>query len=153
MTKEISPTTANKVRAKLDVIKVKLEKMEEAKNAGARTNGLFHWNGRTVELQDQNKAIKLSGVTSISLLISILGFLLTRKMEYELASEKLELDHFPVFQWSNYPLDAWENDIKSRINVITHQSEVEKLTKLRDELSKYVSEEDRVNQLLAQIEE
>lgn len=152
MTKELSTTTANKVREKLTLINERLAKMEEAKNAGPRTNGIFHWNGRDgIETQGQ-KGVEIKSVTSISLLIAILGFILTRRAEYELAAEQLDLNTFPVFSWCKYPIDAWENDIKVRINTITHQDEVNKLTKLKEELSKYVSEEDRVMALLNQIE-
>jgi len=150
MTKELSTTTATKIRSALETIKKRLDEMTIAKDAGPRTNGMFHWNGR--EDQGQTNGIVIHKVSSIALLISILGFLMTRKEEYDKAAEALNLNSFPVFQWSKYPLDAWEHDIRVRINIIGHSTEIEKLTKLRDELSKYVTEEDRVNSLLAQIE-
>jgi len=151
MTKELSVNTASKVRKALEDIKKRLDDMTVAKDAGPRTNGIFHWNGRENQ-NSGNNGIPINKIQSISLLISILGFLLTRKEEYDKAANLLDMNPFPVFKWSNYPIDAWENDIKSQINLITHSSEIEKLTKLRDELSKYVTEEDRVNSLLAQIE-
>lgn len=153
MTKEISLPTKDKVRSTLASIKAKLDKMEEAKNAGAKTNGLFHWNGREGMEANTNNVVKINSITAVAYLISILGFILTRKSEYDLAAEKLEMGTFPVFKWSGYQIDAWENDIKARINTINHSSEVEKLTKLRDDLSKYVSEEDRVEELLKQFSE
>jgi hypothetical protein len=152
MTKELSISTTTKVREKLNLINQRLEKMQIAKDAGPRTNGIFHWNGRD-QAVSQTGSVEIKKVTSIALLISILGFLLTRKDEYDKAAERLDLNPFPVFLWSKYPLDAWENDIKAQISLITHSSEIEKLTKLKDELSKYVSEEDRVTALLEQIGE
>jgi hypothetical protein len=153
MTTEISTKTADLVRTKLVKINEKLSQMELAKNAGPRTNGIFHWNGRA-DMPDSNTgSVNISKVLNVTLLISILGFLMTRKKEYDAAAEHLELNPFPVFMWSKYPLDAWENDIKAQINVILHSSELEKLTKLKNELSKYVSEEDRVNELLKQLED
>lgn len=148
---ELSKTTANLVRDKLEKINKRLSEMQIAKDAGPRTNGMFHWNGRDSQTNDLSKAVQINKVTSIALLISILGFLITRKKEYDEAADKLDLGTFPVFQWSKYPLDAWENDIKTQISLITHSTEIEKLTKLKDELSKYVSEEDRVMSILKQI--
>jgi len=148
MTKELSVNTTSKVRKTLKDIKKRLDEMTVAKDAGPRTNGMFHWNGR--EDQGQTNGISIPKITSVALLISILGFLLTRKEEYDKAANILDMDTFPVFQWSKYPIDAWEHDIKVRINIIGHSTEIEKLIKLRDELSKYVSEEDRVESLLSQ---
>jgi hypothetical protein len=147
---ELSKTTASKVREKLETISARLKAMEIAKDAGARTNGIFHWNGRD-GMQQGTNSVQLNKVTSVGLLIAILGFLMTRKTEYDQAAEKLDLNPFPAFLWSGYNLDAWEVDIKARINAITHHDEIEKLTKLKEELSKYVSEEDRVISLLEQM--
>jgi len=149
MTKELSVSVANKVRSKLEQINKRLGEMQLAKDAGPRTNGMFHWNGR--DDQPNGNAINITKVTSVALLISILGFLMTRKEEYDKAAFMLDLNPFPVFKWSKYPLDAWENDIRIQINLINHSSEIEKLTKIKEELSKYVSEEDRVMQILSQI--
>ena len=151
MTTEISKNTANKVREKLESINKRLSDMTIAKDAGPRTNGIFHWNGREQQATPTG-SVTINKVTSVALLISILGFLITRKSEYDLAADKLGINPYPVFKWSTYPLDAWENDIKAQINLITHSSEIEKLTKLKNELSKYVSEEDRVEALLAEID-
>jgi len=152
MTNEISKNTTALVRTKLEDIKKRLSKMEEAKNAGTKTNGMFHWNGRTRDTQSESKSINIFKTTSVVLLISILGFIMTRKKEYDEAAKKLKINPYPVFSWSGYSIDSWEDDIKTRINVITHESEVNRLIKLRDELSKYVSEEDRVNELLSQLD-
>jgi hypothetical protein len=154
MTTEISKNTAELVRNKLAKIDERLKKMEIAKNAGPRTNGIFNWNGRSdLPTSGNGGAIKIDQVLSIALLISILGFLMTRKEEYDKAAERLDINPFPVFVWSKYPLDAWENDIKAQISLITHSSEIERLTKLKTELSKYVSEEDRVMDLLKELED
>jgi len=151
MTKELSSTITARVREKLDKINDRLSKMETAKNAGPKTNGIFSWNGREDVDSSNTGSIKINAVSNIALLISIFGFLLTRKAEYDLSAEKLDMVTYPVFTWSKYPIDAWENDIKARINTITHHDEIERLTKLKGELSKYVSEEDRVKELLSQI--
>lgn len=151
MTKEISKSLSDKVRSKLAEIKTRLDQMEIAKNAGPQTNGIFHWNGREGIENNTTSAIKISMVTSITLLLGVLGYLMTRKKEYEDAADRLDMNTFPVFKWSGYTFEAWENDIRVRINTISHSSEVEKLNKLYSELSKYVSEEDRVEELLKEL--
>jgi len=151
MTKEISKSLSDKVRSKLTEIKTKLDQMEIAKNAGPQTNGIFHWSGREGIENNTTSTIKISAVTNIALLLGIFGYLLTKRNEYEMAANRLDMDTFPMFKWSGYSLEAWENDIRARINTITHSSEVEKLNKLYSELSKYVSEEDRVEELLKEL--
>ena len=148
MTTELSKNTKNAVRDALQKVNDRLAKMEIAKNQGPRTNGIFHWNGRVDQIPQPNGSVIINKVTAIALLISILGFLMTRKKEYDEAAKQLEMDTHPVFMWSKYPLDAWENDIKAQINLITHSSEIERLTKIKAELSKYVSEEDNVLEIL-----
>lgn len=152
MDNELSKRTKDAVRDALEKVNSRLAKMEVAKDQGPRTNGIFHWNGRADQTPQPNGSVVINKVTAIALLISILGFLITRKREYDEAAKSLEMDTYPVFMWSKYPLDAWENDIKAQINLITHSSEIERLTKIKTELSKYVSEEDRVMEVLKSLE-
>lgn len=152
MTKEISKETRQKVREKLEFVSKRLSEMASIKDAGPKTNGVFHWNGRIKTTEPQASSINISKIIDITLLISILGFLTTRKLEYDHAAKELQLSTFPVFTWSGYSLEAWKHDINSRICVITHSDEISKLEKVKAELSKYISEEDRIEELLNSID-
>lgn len=144
-------TMVSQVRNKLELVSNKLKELEIKKENGPKTNGLFSWNGRE-GVTENSGTVNIHKVMSVSLLISILGFLMSKAAEYTVAAEELNLTTFPVFTWSGYNLDAWKNDIDVRISIISHESEVNKLKKVKEELSKYISEEDKVQALLDSIE-
>jgi len=135
----------------LAAIKAKMNKMEEKNQSGNKTSGLFHWNGRKGVTSELQNAIKINNCNEIALLLSILGFLITRKTEYDLAAETLEIKTYPAFAWSGFSLEDWQHDIDIRISVIMHSEEVKKLQEAERFLSQYVSTEDKVAEMLSNI--
>lgn len=140
------------VNETLAAIKAKMSKMEEKNQSGNKTSGLFHWNGRKgITNIDHTNVIKIMECKEVALLLSILGFLITRKTEYDAAAEALEIKTYPAFAWSGFSLEDWQHDIDIRISVIMHTEEVKKLQEAERFLSQYVSTEDKVAEMIKNI--
>jgi hypothetical protein len=144
--------TTDRVKVALDVITKKLTAMEELQNSPSKTNGIFNWNGRTGnEVVQSSHNVDINEISNVAYLLSILGFIQTREKEYTEAAKTMEINPVPLFKWSNYSKDAWENDIKIRLSVLMQHEEIEKLTKQREFLAKYISEDDQVMAFLEDI--
>jgi hypothetical protein len=59
----------------------------------------------------------------------------------------------PTFTLKGASADQWRNDIRMVLAKVVHKEELGKLEKVRDELSKHVSAEERLNQSLLAIQD
>jgi hypothetical protein len=152
MTQAISIDTRAKVKDALDLINEKLKAIEIISTSPLKTSGLFKWNGREEDpMYGNSPLIDINKLTNVSYLLSITGFLLTRHKEYDDAAKKLGLKAYPVFKWAGYEEDSWLNDIKIRISMIMQKDTLEKLQSQKTQLSQYISEDQRVEELLSGI--
>ena len=135
-----------KLDTMLGAMDTKIQSIKENTNKPNLTSGQFGFN-----VNAENKAnnpINIHAEMSVRLLISILGFLIAKKAEYEAAAKALKLKKFPMFAWCGFDFDAWTNDINTRILVLTNHEELKKLEETRSELSKFQSKDAQMMQLM-----
>jgi len=70
---------------------------------------------------------------------------------HRVTAEALEIKTYPAFAWSGFSLEDWQHDIDIRISVIMHTEEVKKLQEAERFLSQYVSTEDKVAEMIKNI--
>jgi hypothetical protein len=135
-----------KLDTMLNAMDTKIEAIKNDTNRPNLTSGQF---GFTMGSDNKpSKAINIHIEMSVRLLISILGFLIAKKSEYEAAAKVLKLKKFPMFAWCGFDFDAWSNDINTRILVLTNHEELKKLEETRSELSKFQSKDAQMMQLM-----
>jgi uncharacterized protein (UPF0303 family) len=78
------------------------------------------------------------------MLLKILGFLITKKNEYDTAAKMLGLKTYPVFEWGGFTFEAWKNDIEIQVVTITKTNELETLNTTVKELTQHLSSDTRI---------
>lgn len=74
------------------------------------------------------------------------------KHYYEAAAElNVKGKTLPKFKLGNTSAEDWKTDIKARINVVIHQTELDKLNKMKDKLESNLSVKDKLARDLAEI--
>lgn len=138
----------SELQNKLASIDAKLSKLKANAEATWRTNGEFKYNPYS-----SYAAINIHRNTDLYLLMSILGYILSKKNEIETAAKVLELDNYPNFTWCGYDADSWEHDIKIRVSVITHHEKIQKLKQAKVKLQSFLTEEDKLAIVLKELED
>jgi len=121
----------------IDNLNTKIAKITAITNKTRLTNGKFHF-GQAASANDIHKMV------DVEQLLKILGFLITKKNEYETAAKMMGLNLYPAFYWSGYPFESWVNDIEIQIATVTNTSELEKLNSKVKELSQFLSNDTRI---------
>lgn len=123
----------------LDLIKqvnAKKAAIKKAERPSFKTNMNISWPG-----QGGLTAVNLLTLTDVSVLISIVGFLLEKGNGYAEASKILEVENPPPLQWCGFGVNDWIIDIKARIGKIQITEEQRKLDLLEERLQKIVTPE------------
>lgn len=142
MTTEIAKPT--RLQIALEKIDLELKALKDVESRAFRTNGQFRFNpGYT-----GNAAIDIPRTKDIELLISVYSYLMVKDNQYNQAAEELGLSEYPVFKWQGYTWEAWKNDLQLRIDVVAHHEKREKLNKAKQQLSTFLTEEDRLEMTL-----
>lgn len=119
----------------------KIKSIEEnPKTNGQLENGL----GSTLDINKEEK---------IDVLIRALASVRERERSYNEAAEALGLKTIPAFTVGGGNADAWTHDIKKRIEVITQKTKLEKLTKWRDGMSKFLTEQEQKDRFLKDMQD
>jgi hypothetical protein len=145
-TTDLVVSPQQKLDGMLNAMDAKIQTIKTNTNKPNLTSGLF---GFTMGADNKpTKPINIHTEMSVRLLISVLGFLIAKKAEYETAAKTLNLKNYPMFVWCNFDFDAWANDINTRILVLTNHEELKKLEDTRNELSKFQSKDAQMMQLM-----
>ena len=135
-----------KLDTMLGAMDAKIETIKTNTNRPNLTSGQF---GFTMNSDNKpTNVINIHAEMSVRLLISILGFLIAKKAEYEAAAKSLKLKKYPMFAWCGFDFDAWSNDINTRILVLTNHEELKQLEETRSELGKFQSKDAQMMQLM-----
>jgi hypothetical protein len=113
-----------------------------------KTNCEFRFNPAYVS----GMPIKIHTCNDVALLISILGYLVKQKEAYDKAAEIIGANNYPNFTWMGYGYELWEHDIKLRYNIITVFEKVNKLKLAKQELEKFLTNEDKLSLVLSTIQ-
>jgi len=86
--------------------------------------------------------------TKIESLIRAMASINGREKAYNEAAIELRLSTYPVFEIGGYSSELWKEDIRLRIDIITHEETLNKLTTYKKEMSKFVSAEEQKQMLV-----
>ena len=86
----------------------------------------------------------------MSTLLSIGSFLLEKKEYYDKFASKT-LDSYPVFKWQSYTYEQWENDLNTRLAIISEYDRLQKINEAKAKLERFLTEEDQLNITLKEL--
>ena len=132
----------------LDAINLRIAALNEVQSRAPRTDGKFRWNpGYTA-----NDAIDIHRTKDISLLLNIMASLMVKNDSYNVVAESIFANEtYPAFEWMGYTYDAWASDIRQRISIVRYHSELQKLEEAKKEISKMLSNQDRLAMILSNL--
>jgi hypothetical protein len=147
---EIVLSPQEKLSSMLNALTTKIAHIRENTNKPNLTSGQFSF---SVDVDgNQLKPINIHQIMNVSKLTAILGFLATKKSEYEVGAKLLGLKKFQIFTWCGYDFEAWHNDIQTRVLILTNHEELTKLEATHKELSAFQSKDAQMFNLMAAAE-
>lgn len=94
--------------------------------------------------------INIQTITDLNYLISLFGFLLQKKSEWDQSTKVLKVKK--EFRWQNYELSAWEADFKNRLGQLEITRKKKDLKDLQVRLEALMSVEQRRAEEIKEIE-
>ena len=76
-----------------------------------------------------------------------------KEAAYNKAVKSMKLVNAPEFKLDGFTAKQWFQDITDRYSVVTHKEQLDKLNQVKEELSKHVSQEEKLNQSLLNIQD
>lgn len=110
-----------------------------------QTNGTFKMN------ENDNNNINIHTFQNSAYLISALGKMKRLKREYEEQMLELGIETAPVLLWCNHTIDAWIHDLTIRAKIVANQVTINELNKAKQELTTFLSQEDRLESTLTNL--
>ncbi len=117
----------------------KIDGIVNITNKPLLTSGVFKFGANQTD-----GGINIRKTSGITMLLKILGFLITKKNEYDSAAKVLGLKTYPVFEWGGYTFDGWKNDIEIQVATITNTNELETLKTTVKDLTQHLSSDTRI---------
>ena len=153
MTTAMSLNTRQDLKAKYEAVINKLKSIEDVSTIEYKTNGKFSYNpNKTVFGASTVIDHELYLVVNVNTLINIMGFLASKKQQYEYGVSELMLIDYPIFKWGNYTYDEWKHDLVLRNKVLTQSSDRNKLLNFKNQLEQYFTSDDKLERLLNSID-
>lgn len=137
---------------KQDLDKKVLKLMENVKERRARVGSLQRPSWKTscsLELPGWER-LNIQVCMDLGVLAHAAGTLRRMEDDFVIAAKELEIGIAP--KWQNYPIEDWITDIKLRCRVTQIKAEQKKLADMETKLKGLVSEEQRREMALADIE-
>lgn len=146
MTTEVSKVNQDLLQT-INLVDNKLADLKTIETTSFKSHGQFRFN----PAYTGNAAIDIHRCTSLEDLLAIYAYLADKEIAYNNAAEACEVDEYPQFKWINVPIQDWLHDIKLRVKIITHEVRKQNLVKAKSELSKFLSSEDKLAQVLESV--
>lgn len=147
MTKSLS--TRDQLHVTLNQIEEKLSSLKALETQTYKTNGEFRFN----PTYTNNSPIYIHTTKDLAILLSVYGYVKQQEERYNEAAKICELSNYPVFTWCGYSGESWLYDIKMRIGLVSHDSQIKKLKDAKAKLSQFMTEEDRLLIVLKEIQD
>jgi len=97
---------------------------------------------------------KIGEIKTVECLIKAYSSVTNRAKAYREAAKEILPAHtkMPPFMLDQSSEQAWIDDIKNRIGIVAHESELKKLNNIKKKLEDRLSEEDKLNKTLEEIQ-
>lgn len=148
MNELISKELSNSIKTNYEKVSEQLEKIKSIEQEDYKISASFRYNPT-----NSYSAICISECSSITELIHVLAFLQAKTHHYQGAANELGLKEFPIFKWMGYTVEDWQHDIQLRIQFLEYHKKKSKLEKWKSKLEDFLSEEDRVNAMMIELQE
>ena len=86
-------------------------------------------------------------------LIKLYSTICAKEKAYDEAAKDLGVSPYPEFSVNGFTVADCKSDIKLRIDILSHQEQLDKLNKAKDLVSKFLSEEDQKRMALEQLKD
>lgn len=123
-----------------------LSEFDSAKNTPMQTSGKFKYSPTA------SAEIDIFKNRNLSELITILGFIQQKEIEYQAGAQLLKRTEIPVFSWCGYGLDKWVHDIETRVRVMFSEDKKATLLAAKKELETYFSKDYKLGNLLKSLD-
>lgn len=140
-TNAVALKETNKIPEMLTVLDGKIAELKTITDSVYKTTGNLEGFG------------DIKAETKIENLIRAFSSVNGRKKAYDEAAAILGLTSHPQFTVSGGTVEDWEQDIKLRIEIITHKDKLDKLNEYKEKMSKFLSEEDQKAMLVNEMTE
>lgn len=114
-----------------------------------QTTGTFKYN----ENDNNINNINIHNCADVVYLIKSYAMLKRVQKEYTEIGTELALNVYPIPTWLGFPIDKWLHDLEYRIKVVNNAVQIAELKKSKEELSQFLSQEDRLTSTLTKISE
>ena len=102
----------------------------------------------TVELEGFGN---IQNITEPDTLIKAYGAVTAREQVYKSAAEEMGVEKVPTFKISGHSAESWKKDIIRRYRQATQKEALNKLKRVKDELEKHLSDEDKLKALFTNV--
>lgn len=143
-----SVESRNKMNQALSAIDEKLKSIKEIAESPFKTNGEFRFNPS----YSGASSINIHKTKDVKSLISIYGFLNHQNNSYNNAQKDLDIKDAPAFEWMGFTFESWKHDLKTRSSFLTQYNEIERLKLAKTKLEAFMTEEDRLNNVLKELQ-
>lgn len=131
------------VQQLFEVVQKKKAEIAKAEKPNWLTNCSFRYN------KESSNSTNIQVCSDVNELITILGFLIGKQNEFNLAKEVLGVTN--TFNWVGFTLEEWTNDIRTRIDKIQITNKKKELEQLELRLDKLISPELKASMELDEI--
>lgn len=126
----------------LEVVEKKKKELGDKPTRTSITNGLFKY--------DDRNTVNINTVNDATVFVEILSFILDRKKTTEEASKRLGVEA-KKFEWAGFTLEQWEEDFKSRVELIKWNQKKKDLDATNKKLKELISEDGKTAMALEEI--
>jgi len=130
--------TLDKVPAALEAVNKQIKAIKGSTEEN-RTNGHLDGFGDIFKEKNANNLIKAYS--------SVNG----REKAFKEAAKEMGIDPIPEFKINGSSAKAWKDDLKKAYNMATAAAKLKKLEKVKAELEKHLSEEDKLSALMGNL--
>lgn len=130
----------------LEALKGQLSKIRAIETSPMKTGGMFSYTPNT-----QANSINIHKCQDLQTLIEIAAFILMKAANYATAAKTLGVGTYPVFSWMNHSEEAWLNDLRIQVSVVTSHNSKKELTEEIKDLEEFLGKEDRLAIKLKQL--
>ena len=131
------------VQQLFEVVQKKKAEIAKAEKPNWLTNCSFRYN------KESSNSTNIQVCSDVNELITILGFLIGKQNEFNLAKEVLGVTN--TFNWFGFTVEEWTNDIRTRIDKIQITNKKKELEQLELRLDKLISPELKASMELDEI--
>jgi hypothetical protein len=132
--------TSNQVPDMIKVLEDKLAAFDGISESNYRTSGQIDGLG------------DIKTMTDLSSLIRANGMIMQSEEYYNQSAQAMGLDKYPQFSYKGNTAEDWKKDIKLRYDLINQKETIDKLNHFKSKLETFLSEEDKKNMLLKEME-